>query len=77
MAVQEALTKTPAMRGKLALQIPEAVVAKYEHCLPYRHALYEREVATTLQNKVGPNEPCCCGSGKKFKKFCGAAADLH
>ena len=22
--------------------------------------------------KVGPNEPCPCGSGKKYKKCCGA-----
>lgn len=25
-----------------------------------------------MSNKVGPNEPCTCGSGKKFKKCCGA-----
>jgi SEC-C motif-containing protein len=24
-----------------------------------------------LEKKVGPNEPCTCGSGKKFKKCCG------
>ena len=24
--------------------------------------------------KVGRNEPCPCGSGKKFKKCCGAAS---
>lgn len=74
---QDALTKTPAMRSKLALQIPEAVVAMYEHWLPYRRAIYEREVAKTLQVKVGRNELCPCGSGKKFKRCCGAAADLH
>jgi uncharacterized protein len=74
---QDALTKTPAMRSKLALQIPAAVVAMYEHWLPLRQAVYEREVAKTLQAKVGRNEPCPCGSGKKFKKCCGAAADLH
>lgn len=74
---QDALTRTPAMRSKLALQIPEAVVAMYEHWLPYRRAIYEREVDKTLQVKVGRNEPCPCGSGKKFKKCCGAAANLH
>ena len=26
------------------------------------------------QAKVGRNDPCVCGSGKKFKKCCGAAA---
>ena len=24
--------------------------------------------------KVGRNDPCHCGSGKKYKKCCGAAA---
>lgn len=23
-------------------------------------------------SKIGPNQPCDCGSGKKFKKCCGA-----
>lgn len=74
---QDKLTKTPAMRSKLALQIPEAVVRMYEYWLPYRVAVYERHVAKTMQPKVGRNEPCPCGSGKKFKKCCGAAANLH
>ena len=25
-------------------------------------------------NKVGPNDPCPCGSGKKYKKCCGAGS---
>ncbi|MBQ0108740.1 MAG: SEC-C domain-containing protein, partial [Clostridiales bacterium] len=25
--------------------------------------------------KVGPNDPCPCGSGKKYKKCCGSNAD--
>ena len=28
-------------------------------------------------DKVGRNEPCPCGSGKKFKKCCGAPKTLH
>ncbi|OIN91763.1 MAG: hypothetical protein AUJ20_09735 [Comamonadaceae bacterium CG1_02_60_18] len=74
---QDALTRTPAMRGKLARKIPLAVIAMYEYWLPYRHAIYERQVAKTLQAKVGRNDPCPCGSGKKFKKCCGAAGVLH
>ncbi len=27
-----------------------------------------------VENKVGRNDPCPCGSGKKYKKCCGAAA---
>ena len=76
-ADQDQLTKTPIMRSKLALQIPQAVVAMYEHWLPYRRAVYERHVAKTLQTKVGRNEDCPCGSGKKYKKCCGAASVLH
>jgi len=76
-ADQDQLTKTPIMRSKLALQIPQAVVAMYEHWLPYRRAVYERHVARSLQTKVGRNEDCPCGSGKKYKKCCGAASILH
>jgi uncharacterized protein len=76
-ADQDQLTKTPIMRSKLALQIPQAVMAMYEHWLPYRRAVYERHVAKTLQTKVGRNEDCPCGSGKKYKKCCGAASVLH
>jgi len=26
---------------------------------------------------VGRNDPCPCGSGKKFKQCCGAPGNLH
>ena len=74
---QDELTKTPAMRAELALQIPQAVLDMHDHWLPLRLAVYDRGVAKSMQPKVGRNEPCPCGSGKKFKKCCGAAADLH
>ena len=36
----------------------------------------ERQVTQTIVNpdKVGRNDPCPCGSGKKYKKCCGASA---
>ena len=74
---QDDLTQTPAMRADLTLQVPDSVLNMHEYWLPYRRAVYEREVAKSLQPKVGRNEPCPCGSGKKFKKCCGAAANLH
>ncbi len=49
----------------------------HAHWLPLRLAVYQREVAKSMQPKVGRNDPCPCGSGAKFKKCCGAAADLH
>jgi uncharacterized protein len=33
---------------------------------------YYRETIVRAEPKVGRNEPCPCGSGKKFKKCCGA-----
>jgi uncharacterized protein len=74
---QDELTETPPMRAELALQIPQAVLDMHAHWLPLRLAVYQREVAKSMQRKVGRNEPCPCGSGKKFKRCCGAASDLH
>jgi preprotein translocase subunit SecA len=31
------------------------------------------KTVTRDQPKIGRNEPCPCGSGKKYKKCCGAA----
>ncbi|MBW2054446.1 MAG: SEC-C domain-containing protein [Deltaproteobacteria bacterium] len=33
--------------------------------------LLNRTKPIEAQNKVGRNEPCPCGSGKKYKKCCG------
>lgn len=74
---QDELTRTPAMRSALAQQIPQAVLDMHAHWLPVRIAVHQRAVARALKPKVGRNDPCPCGSAKKFKKCCGAAADLH
>jgi uncharacterized protein len=74
------LTETPAQRAVLSEQIPDSVIGIYHYWLPYRQAVVERTIATTFERahpKTGRNDPCPCGSGKKFKKCCGAAADLH
>lgn len=39
-----------------------------------RKALYKEQKSSTTvvkQDKVYPNDPCPCGSGKKYKKCCG------
>lgn len=74
---QEELTKTPARRAKIAKEIPQAVLAMLDYWMPLRVAAYEQQLARAMQPKVGRNEPCPCGSGKKYKKCCGAPADLH
>lgn len=77
---EEKLTRWPAQRDELAQQISGAVAAIYRFWLPYREAIMERVVAQSYQRsgpKVGRNDPCPCGSGKKFKKCCGLAGTLH
>ncbi|MGB8337457.1 MAG: UPF0149 family protein [Burkholderiales bacterium] len=77
---EELITSWPDQREELARQIPTSVAAIYRYWMPYRIAVHERSLATTIQrteHKVGRNDPCPCGSGKKFKKCCGAADMLH
>ena len=77
---EEELTRLPAQREEISKQIPASVAAIYRYWLPYRKAVSERQIATTIQRatpKIGRNDPCPCGSGKKFKKCCGAASVLH
>lgn len=37
----------------------------------YESGAYNPKSAPVTSNKVGRNDPCPCGSGKKFKKCCG------
>ena len=77
---EEELTDTPEQREALSNQIPASVAWIYRFWQPYRTAMAERTVAASFQRehpKVGRNDPCPCGSGKKFKKCCGASTLLH
>ncbi len=48
-------------------KLPEYYLENYTESEP------EQEMQGTVVNeyKVGRNEPCPCGSGKKYKKCCG------
>jgi uncharacterized protein len=75
---EQALAATPAQRAELARQIPAGLAAIYRHWLPQRTVVPQSLTAETVRRdapKVGRNDPCSCGSGKKFKKCCGAAQD--
>ena len=76
-ADQDELTKTPEQREQLAQQIEDSLANIHAFWLPLREAIHERETAQRLRTKVGRNEPCPCDSGKKFKKCCGSASELH
>lgn len=58
----------------LAEAIGPCVIGIRDYWLPHRKATstFRRET-----EKVGRNDPCPCGSGKKFKKCCGSGERLH
>ncbi len=76
-ADQDEWTRMPQQREQLAQQIEDSLVNIHAFWLPLREAIHERETSQRLRTKVGRNEPCPCGSGKKFKKCCGSASELH
>ena len=77
---EDSLVLYPDQREQFSKQIPDSISLIYCYWLPFRRAVFERELAKTIQRdapKVGRNDPCPCGSGKKFKKCCGAGSILH
>jgi len=69
--------------------IPVAVAVLYDYFRGQRETATEQRMAQhghqpsgmkpvqNKGNKVGRNEECPCGSGKKFKKCCGAPPTIH
>jgi len=76
----EELVKTPTQREELSKQIPASIEWIYKFWAPYRRAAAERTTEKTLEHEIpkqGRSEACACGSGRKFKKCCGASTVLH
>lgn len=73
----ETLRKDSALAGRheeFVAGLGDCVIGIMEWWLPARKA------KSTLRRetpKVGRNDPCPCGSGKKFKQCCGGAKTLH
>lgn len=64
------LVDDPGKCHKLALEIEAAIPQIYRYWQPQR-----KSGVTTAQRegpKTGRNDPCPCGSGKKYKKCCGS-----
>ncbi|TCW33953.1 YecA family protein [Gulbenkiania mobilis] len=49
-------------------ELPEAVLAVYQY---WRAKMQAPKTVRRTAGKVGRNDPCPCGSGKKFKACCG------
>lgn len=74
---EDALVETPEQREVLSRELVASVAAIYRYWLPVRQSAAV-SAATPMQrdqSKVGRNDPCPCGSGKKYKKCC--AIVLH
>ena len=64
------LVDDPVKTHKLAVEVESAIPHIYRYWLPHRKSAVE-----TVQRdgpKIGRNDDCTCGSGKKYKKCCGA-----
>lgn len=71
---EEVLVKTPAQREELSKQIPASVSWIYKFWAPQRRAadIASGKTSETEAPKISRNAPCPCGSGRKYKKCCGA-----
>jgi uncharacterized protein len=62
--------ENPKLAHKLALEIEANLPGIHRFWLPRRKAAVE--TVRRDEPKVGRNDDCPCGSGKKYKKCCGA-----
>jgi uncharacterized protein len=71
---EEALVETPAQREELSKQIPASIGWIYQFWAPQRRATDSANGKTPKPEttKISRNAPCICGSGRKYKKCCGA-----
>jgi len=72
---EEELVKTQEQREELSKQIPASVGWIYKYWAPQRRAADSAngKPAENETQKVSRNAPCICGSGRKYKKCCGAS----
>jgi uncharacterized protein len=61
---------TPALRREIIEELPEIVLAIADF---WRNPQGRHAPAPSQSKKIGRNEPCPCGSGRKYKKCCGAS----
>jgi len=66
---------SPEKREEIIVQMAAGMVRAYRYFRPHRRrrGKYIRSRTAASQGRIGRNEPCPCGSGKKYKRCCGAA----
>lgn len=71
---EEALIETPEQREELAKLVPGSVAELYRLWTPVRRIVTDPALCRQLP-KIGRNEKCPCGSGRKYKKCCGVTTE--
>jgi uncharacterized protein len=66
---QGEIRTTPELRADCILLLPAAILGLYASV---RLEAQQRKRRPARSTKVGRNEPCPCGSGKKYKRCCGS-----
>ncbi|MFA6013453.1 MAG: UPF0149 family protein [Gallionellaceae bacterium] len=75
---EEQLVQTPAQREELSRTIPVSVGWIFKFWAPQRRAEEIRisgKSPASENLKISRNAPCICGSGRKYKKCCGASTE--
>jgi len=60
-------------REEIIMQMAAEIVQAYRYFRSGLPARAERFEAQSSPGKIGRNDPCPCGSGKKYMRCCGAA----
>ena len=65
---------TDEQRENLLLGLSEGVTEMFRDLAPLRRSFLSHREPRTRKAQIGRNDPCYCGSGKKYKKCCGGVA---
>ncbi len=68
---------TKEKRQRLVDELPDVVLDIYEFWQGRRMIPADKMGPLLKPKKIGRNDPCECGSGKKFKKCCGSSGKLN
>jgi uncharacterized protein len=71
---EEALIETAEQREELSHLVPASVAGLYRFWTPVRRAVTDPALRREMP-KIGRNEKCPCGSGRKYKKCCGVTTE--
>ena len=67
---EESVRRLFLLRRRENQEIKRVKVAKEVSAVGTAESVVKKQPVRTAANKVGPNDPCPCGSGKKYKKCC-------